>query len=52
MIVETVSSFSFLTHFNAISRGVIDLRDLAFFASLIGCFLFVNTLIIDLKKAD
>ena len=52
VIVETVSSFSFLTHFNAISRGVIDLRDMAFFASLIGCFLFVNTLIIDLKKAD
>ena len=52
VLLETVSSFSFLTHFNAISRGVIDLRDIAFFASLIGCFLFVNAIIIDLKKAD
>jgi ABC-2 type transport system permease protein len=52
VLLETISSFSFLTHFNAISRGVIDLRDIAFFASLIGCFLFVNAIIIDLKKAD
>ncbi len=52
IISDTVRSFSFLTHFSAIRRGVIDARDVLFFASLIGCFLFMNAVIVDLKKAD
>jgi ABC-2 type transport system permease protein len=51
-IVKAFSSFSFLTHFGAISRGVIDLRDMVFFASFIGVFLFLNAVVIELKKAD
>ena len=50
--VEGIASFSFLTHFNAITRGVIDSRDLVFFATLIGLFLFANAILLDLKKAD
>ena len=50
VLVNTVSSFSFLTHFQAITSGVIDLRDLIFFASLIALFLAVNVVLIDLKK--
>ena len=50
-LVTAVSSFSFLTHFAAISSGVIDLRDLIFFFSLIVLFLTVNIVLIDLKKA-
>jgi ABC-2 type transport system permease protein len=34
------------------SRGVIAVRDVIFFASLIAFFLFANTLIIDQRKAD
>ncbi len=49
-VIDTVASFSFLTHFNAISRGVIDLRDLLFFGSLIVCFLIANAIIVDMKK--
>jgi ABC-2 type transport system permease protein len=49
-LIEAVSSFSFLTHFSAIAEGVIDLRDLIFFASLIALFLFANILIVDLRK--
>ncbi len=52
MIVDAISSFSFLSHFNAISKGVIDLRDLIFFASLIVFFLFANAIFIDMKKAQ
>jgi hypothetical protein len=33
-------------------RGVIDARDVVFFLSLIGVFLYANTVIIDSKKAD
>ena len=51
-LVDVISSFSFLTHFQAISRGVIDGRDLVFFASLIACFLFANAVVVELKKAD
>ena len=51
-VIDTVSSFSFMTHFNSISKGVIDLRDLIFYGSLIGCFLLANTLILDAKKGE
>ena len=50
-VVEALASFSFLTRFNAISRGVIDLRDLVFFGSVIAFFLFVNILVLNMKKA-
>jgi ABC-2 type transport system permease protein len=50
-IVDVVASFSFVQHFNAISRGVIDLRDIVFFGTLIAAFLFANAAIVDLKKA-
>jgi len=49
-LVNAISSFSFLTHFTAISAGVIDLRDLIFFVSLIALFLAANVVIVDLKK--
>jgi ABC-2 type transport system permease protein len=52
LLVSTISSFSFLTHFNAIMNGVIDLRDIVYFASLIGLCLFINAVVIDLKRAD
>ncbi|RMH12682.1 MAG: ABC transporter permease [Planctomycetota bacterium] len=51
-IVETVSGFSFLTHFQAISRGVIDLRDVVFFVSLIGLALLVNAIVLELKRGS
>ena len=50
-LVDAVGSFSFLTHFQAITRGVIDLRDFIFFLSLIALFLGINVAIIDMKKA-
>lgn len=51
-VLDTVRSFSFLTHFDSITRGLIDLRDVIFFGSLIVCFLLANALVIDAKKAD
>ncbi|HRK71852.1 MAG TPA: hypothetical protein PLA85_09700 [Micropepsaceae bacterium] len=50
-VVQTIASFSFLSHFNAIMNGVIDLRDIIFFGSLIAIFLFATAVLIDLKKA-
>jgi len=51
-LVQTIASMSFLSHFAAITRGVVDLRDLIFFGSVIGLFLFANTILVELKKAD
>jgi ABC-2 type transport system permease protein len=51
-IVDVISSFSFLTHFQSIQKGVIDVRDLIFFASLIAFWLFANVLAIEAKKAS
>jgi ABC-2 type transport system permease protein len=50
-LVSAVSSFSFLTHFASIQQGVIDIRDLIFFFSLIGLFLAANIVVVDLKRA-
>ena len=51
-ILDAVNSLSFLTHFNGIIRGVIDFRDLVYFASIIGVFLYINAIIINLKKGS
>ncbi len=51
-IVDTVASLSFLTHFASISKGVIDVRDLVYFALLIGVMLYANAIVLELKKAD
>ena len=46
-----MASFSFLTHFGQLTKGVIDLATLLFFGSLIVVCLIVNTLLVDLEKA-
>lgn len=52
VLVNTISSFSFLTHFQAISSGVVALRDFLYFGSLIALFLAVNVVMVDLKKTS
>ncbi len=51
VLIDAVSSFSFITHFSAITAGVLDLRDLIFFLSLIALFLTANVAILDLRKS-
>jgi ABC-2 type transport system permease protein len=51
-VVDAIASFSFLTHFQSISKGVIDLRDVLYFALLIGAWLVATAIVLDLKKAD
>jgi ABC-2 type transport system permease protein len=50
--VDGIASLSFLTHFDAISKGVIDVRDLVYFAALIGFWLTATALVLDMKKAE
>lgn len=51
-LLDVVASFSFLTRFQAISKGVIDVRDLLYFLSFIAAWLMATAVVIDLKKAD
>lgn len=51
ILVDTVASFSFLTHFNAVTKGVIEANDLVFFMSLIVFWLFANIVVVELRKA-
>ena len=43
---------SIAERFMSFTRGVIELRDVLYFASFIGFFLFLNTVIIEHRKAD
>lgn len=51
LVVDTVASFSFITHFAQLMKGTVSLATLLFFASLVALCLVVNTLLADLKKA-
>jgi len=50
--VDAVANLSFLGHFNSISRGVVDLRDLVYFALVIGFWLTANRILVEIKKAQ
>jgi ABC-2 type transport system permease protein len=52
LLVDAVSSLGLLTHFEAISKGVIDIRDLIYFALLIGWFLLATAVVLDVRKSD
>lgn len=51
VLLEALRSFSFLSHFEAIQNGVIDVRDLIYFCSLIALWLFANAVVLGVKKA-
>ncbi len=50
ILVETISSFSFILHFESIKKGVIDLRDLIYFLSLIALWLYANVLAVESRR--
>lgn len=49
-LVNTISSMSFLVHFESITKGVIEIRDFLFYLSVIVFWLFLNIIIIEFKK--
>ncbi len=50
-LVETVAAFSVMTHFEGFQKGTIDLRDIVFFAAIIGFSLFTTSIIIRSHRA-
>jgi ABC-2 type transport system permease protein len=51
-LIDGFTQISFVSHFSAITRGVIDVRDVFYFASVIIAFLFANAILVDLEKAE
>ena len=45
-LTDAIASFSFLTNYTDITRGLIDLRSILFFITLIVFFLYLNILIV------
>jgi ABC-2 type transport system permease protein len=52
LLVDAVASLSFLTHFEAISKGVLDVRDLLYFALTMAFFLIATAIILDVRKSE
>lgn len=50
-LIDAVAALSFLTHFQSITRGVLDVRDVLFFALSMAAWLLATVVIIDAKKA-
>lgn len=51
-LVDGIAALSFLTHFDAISKGVLDLRDVLYFIVMMLAWLIATAITIDMKKAD
>jgi ABC-2 type transport system permease protein len=50
-LVQVVSGFSFMPHFVSIERGVLDLRDLFYYFSVIFFMLFANGVVLQNRRA-
>jgi ABC-2 type transport system permease protein len=51
IVAQAIASMSFLSHFEQITRGVLDLTTILFFLSLIAFALFANVIAVEQKKA-
>lgn len=49
---DVIAATSFLVHFQAISKGVLDFRDLFYFLLVIGIWLAATMIVIDMRKAE
>ena len=51
-LVDAFSAMGFLTHFDSIAKGVLDMRDFLFFSVFIGGWLLASAIVIEMKKAN
>ena len=46
-VADAISNFSFVTHFEALLKGIIDPKDIVFFLSVMGFTLFLNVVALE-----
>lgn len=51
-VIDVIASFSFLSHFEAMAKGVIALADIVYFLLVTFIWLYAGMLLIEQKKAD
>ncbi len=51
-LAELLISMSFLTHFQSITRGVLDVRDVGFFLAFVICWLLATVAMVNWKRAE
>ncbi len=51
-LVNGVAASSFMPHFEALQRGVIDIRNLVYAVSVIGFMLFANRIVLEWRKSS
>ncbi len=51
VVIDAVASLSFLGHFQNISKGILDIRDVVYFVVVIAVFLYMTSLIVSVSKA-
>ena len=51
-LVDAFAAMGFLTHFDSISKGVLDIRDFLFFTVFIAAWLLASAIVIEIKKAN
>lgn len=52
VVVDAFSALGFMTHFDSISKGVLDIRDFLFFSVFIAAWLLASAIVIEIKKAN
>ncbi len=50
-LIETIASFSFLSRFQSLTRGVVEVRDIIFLVSVTAFWLFATVIFVDARKA-
>jgi ABC-2 type transport system permease protein len=46
-LIDTIAAFSFMSHFEQLQRGLVDIRDVAYFASVIAFMLFATHVVLE-----
>ncbi len=52
VLVDAIQSLGFMTHFEWISKGVLDIRDVLFFLVFIAAWLLASAIVVEMKKAS
>ncbi len=50
-VIDAVSSFSFMLHYEILQRGILDLRDVVYFVSVTGFMLFATQVVLQNRVA-
>lgn len=52
ILIDAIAAMGFMTHFESISKGVLDIRDMLFFVVFIFSWLVACGIVIEIKKAN